>query len=367
MSSVQKKKVVIMAASGSYNLGDELILREEVRFTKSHYGNVDITVMTYDMKSLLERDPEVHYAHYFPTNIIRNPIGNIWYLIRNTWLIAKADVLVVGGGGIIFDNEVGVSFRILIFQWHMRIWLARVSGTTLLFWWVSLEVEKIQNKMQLKSIFTQGDFILVRDDRSHGLLEALEIDSVIIDDMAFLAEAPPRLSERTGARKRVGISVRWGFLGEREALIPLIYDLLAREGYDPVFLIHTTSGGYEQNDQIMIKSVMKWRTYNTSGTITQTLAIYPTLYAVIGMRFHAGVLACIHEIPFLAISYAPKTDELVKSLGIEHMTIPANELTVEKFENMWHTLISGYDREQKNLAERHYMIRETLKKTLETL
>jgi polysaccharide pyruvyl transferase WcaK-like protein len=85
------------------------------------------------------------------------------------------------------------------------------------------------------------------------------------------------------------------------------------------------------------------------------------------MRFHAGVLACIHEIPFLAISYAPKTDELVKSLGIEHMTIPANELTVEKFENMWHTLISGYDREQKNLAERHYMIRETLKKTLETL
>lgn len=72
----------------------------------------------------------------------------------------------MGGGGILFDNEMGVSFRTLLYQWFMRVKLARISGTTILFWGISIEVEQMQNKLKLKKIFKPGDYILVRDARS---------------------------------------------------------------------------------------------------------------------------------------------------------------------------------------------------------
>jgi hypothetical protein len=50
----------------------------------------------------------------------------------------------------------------------------------------------------------------------------------------------PEKIEKKPEKKRVGISVRGGFLGESEVEIPLIYEYLVNKGYDPVFLIHTT-------------------------------------------------------------------------------------------------------------------------------
>lgn len=92
------KKILIMTSTGSYNIGDELILREEIGFIKTHYGNVEIVVFTHDKKSAILKEENVKFASYFPTNLLRNPFGNIFYLIKNIWLIAKADVLVIGGG-----------------------------------------------------------------------------------------------------------------------------------------------------------------------------------------------------------------------------------------------------------------------------
>lgn len=134
MPPKKTKKILIMTATGSYNLGDELILQEEVKFIKTHYGGVDITVFTHDQKSTIIRDDSLHFIHYFPTNLFHNPLGNIFYFFKNIWIIAQADVLIIGGGGIIFDNEPGVSFSSLLYQWWLRIKIARISGTTLLFW-----------------------------------------------------------------------------------------------------------------------------------------------------------------------------------------------------------------------------------------
>lgn len=55
---------------------------------------------------------------------------------------------------------------VLLYEWWFRIKLARISGTTLLFWGISIEVQRIANKMKLKKLFEPGDYILVRDERS---------------------------------------------------------------------------------------------------------------------------------------------------------------------------------------------------------
>lgn len=93
----KKKKVLIMTATGSYNLGDEIILKEELQFLHGHYGEiVDFTVFTHDKKSALFQDDTIHWASYFPNNFFGNPFANIWYFIVNVWKIARADILIVG-------------------------------------------------------------------------------------------------------------------------------------------------------------------------------------------------------------------------------------------------------------------------------
>lgn len=355
-----------MTASWAFNLWDELILQEEVRFLQKHYGNVEITAFTYDKKSVILKDNSVRFVHYFPTNFWWNPFANIIYLFRNIWIIAHAEILVIGGWGLFFDNEPGVNFKKLIAEWGFRIKIARISGTTLLFWGIGLEIERIQNKMILKKLFTYGDFILVRDTRSKWLLDALEIPSIEVEDIVYLYN-PPDVPKIELAKKRVGISIRWWFLEQKKTVIPEIYDYLVSEWYDPVFIVHTTTGGIDQNDAIFIKDVMAGRTYNTTHTLEQTLSIYPTLYAVIGMRFHSGILSCVHEIPFIPISYSHKTAELVKDLELEHMMIKSMELRIAFFSEIWQNLVKNYDKEVLHMRERKTMIRNELTKTLETL
>jgi len=367
MSQPKKKKILIMLATGKYNLGDELILREEIRFLRSHYGNVDITVCTYDKKSHLIQDVEgIRFMSYFPNKLFSRPIQNIWYFFQNIVTIYRSDILIVGWGGIIFDNEPWVAFSRLLSQWFFRIKIARIWWTLLLFWGISLEVTQVKNKLALKWLFVPGDFIIVRDARSKWLLEALEIPCEVMDDIVFLYE-PDTIKALPWVKKRVGISVRGGFLEGTEEAIPQIYDFLISEWYEPVFLVFSTDGEEEQNDSLYIKKVMAWRTYNVTKTIDQTLNVFPFLHVIIAMRFHAGVLSCTHEIPAIHISYGPKTDELINLLEAEHLNIRPNEFSLAIFEPMWHNLLSKYDNETQRLKERNAYIKNDLRHKLETL
>lgn len=220
--------------------------------------------------------------------------------------------------------------------------------------------------MKLRKLFVPGDFILVRDERSNGLLTALEIPSVQVQDIVFL-HTPPLSLESNITTKRVGISVRGGFLEENEGAIAMIYDRLIELGYTPIFLVFSTAGTENQNDTLFIQKLMIGKTYNTTKTIEQTLEIYPSLYAVIGMRLHAGILACVQEIPYIPISYGPKTDELIDMLEYDHLAITAKDLTLELFESRWQALMADYDRERTRMRESHVFFRDTLTKKLDSI
>ena len=355
-----------MTATGCYNLWDEIILREELRFLQAQYGeSAHFTIFTHDKKSALFDDKDVSWITYFPHGIFKNPLGNIWYLIRNIVTIWRSDILIVGGGGLLFDNEEWVSFGSLINQWYFRTKIARLAGTTIVYLGISLEIKQVKNKMALRKLFQKGDFIIVRDEKSAGLLEALEVPCSQIPDIAFLLV--PEKIEKKPEKKRVGISVRGGFLGESEVEIPLIYEYLVNKGYDPVFLIHTTKWYESQNDALFIKRVMSGKTYNTTGTLEQTLKVYPSLYAVVGMRYHSAVLACIHSLPFIMVSYGPKTEELMNFLDNKGYTIPPEDLSVETFSKMWEDLERLYGSLEKNMTERYTTIHEETLQKLSTL
>jgi hypothetical protein len=57
---------------------------------------VDFIVFTHDKKSAFIQDDSIHWATYFPHGLFRNPFANIWYFIRNVWLIVRADFMIIG-------------------------------------------------------------------------------------------------------------------------------------------------------------------------------------------------------------------------------------------------------------------------------
>jgi len=112
---------------------------------------------------------------------------------------------------------------------------------------------------------------------------------------------------------------------------------------------------------------MTGRTYNTTNTIEQTLKLYPTLYAVVGMRLHAGILACIHGLPLIMISYGAKTEEFTDLIDNFDYTIPPQKLSLETFTKLWASLETNYDYRQEHMHERHKLIRAELITKLRTL
>ncbi len=363
---IKTKKILFMTAAWAHNLWDELILREEINYVRDHYGKyVDITAFAYDLDDILTRDPDVRFVSYFPNRIWEFFLKNIKFLIQNIWLIARADVLIIWGGGLIFDNEPWESFFILMLQWSFRISLARMCKTTILFWWIGLEITHVANKMHLKKFFIAGDFILVRDKQSKWLLDALEIPSIQVQDIVFLYN-PPIQSRAISQIKPVGISVRWWFI-DNEIAIPLIYDYILGLGYKPIFLVFSTAGEEHQNDLLFLSRVMAWRKYNVTKNITQTLDIYPFLYAIIGMRLHAGILACVHHIPYIPISYWPKTDDLINKLEIENLMIQSTELNLDFFEKKWKILTENYSQIEQKMKEKHEFFHKNLIDTLESV
>jgi polysaccharide pyruvyl transferase WcaK-like protein len=101
----------------------------------------------------------------------------------------------------IFDNEEGVSFTNLLNQWYFRTKIARMAGTTIVYLGISFEIKQVKHKMMLRKLFQKGDYIIVRDEKSAGLLEALEIPCSQIPDIAFLTT--PEKIDKLPEKKRV--------------------------------------------------------------------------------------------------------------------------------------------------------------------
>lgn len=109
--------IFIQVLSGAYNLGDEMILRSEIDYFKNRFPKAKITVATYDEKSFVGDKTGIRFVSFFPNGIKKHPFRNIAFLWQNIVATFRADMVVIGGGGIIFDNEPNISFEKNLFEW----------------------------------------------------------------------------------------------------------------------------------------------------------------------------------------------------------------------------------------------------------
>lgn len=112
----------LFTATGAYNLGDELILLQEYTYLKNRYPEATFSIFTYDEKSsLLPEDTSIEHLVYFPHHLKKRPFRNVWYLIQTILTVRRSDCIIVGGGGLLYDNEEGQSFDKLLRPWRFRV------------------------------------------------------------------------------------------------------------------------------------------------------------------------------------------------------------------------------------------------------
>jgi len=178
---------------------------------RAKYPHAHISVATFDKTSTIVEVGEGEYVPYFPNGIKKHPIKNIIYFLRQMFAISRSDLLVIGGGGIFFDNETGISFDKILWEWKIRLFFARLFRSQVCFLNVSIEVREEENLRKLKNLFSVRDIILVRDLPSAQKLAQIAVESEVIGDSVFLLppESPP-LTKRK--QKTIGFALRAGFL-----------------------------------------------------------------------------------------------------------------------------------------------------------
>lgn len=328
----------LFTATGAYNLGDELILLQEYSYLKNRYREATFSVFTYDAQSsLLPEDPSIGYLSYFPSNLKKRPFQNIWYLLQTVLAIRSSDFIIIGGGGLLYDNEERQFFEKLVRQWKLRVWLAKFFRKPLIYWSLGIHLKK-ENEEKIRPLFSgENIFVSVRDMESKKTLEALGIKSVLIRDpvLSYDPEIPKLLIKH---RPKIGLSFRSGFLQDELENIEKIITFLMAHGYEPVLLNHSFHPENPSvNDDVFLSNLKGKYQLRSTANIQETLDIYKELEFVIGMRLHSLILSLVHAIPFFAISYGKKTDEFIRSINYEY-SLAARVFDIEVFKKQFTNL-----------------------------
>ena len=137
------RRILLYTATGVENLGDECILLAEYRYLRTRYPDAQIRIATYNpLSHLLPEDSRISFFSYFPNKFRVRPLSNIAYFFRNCYELFRADLVIIGGGGLFYDNEAGQSFQKQLFEWHLRVWVGRLFRKSILFWAIGIDVQE---------------------------------------------------------------------------------------------------------------------------------------------------------------------------------------------------------------------------------
>lgn len=330
--------IVIFMAIGCGNIGDELILKNEVKLFQQKYPDASFQIATYDLDDIFVFGEHISYFEYFPIGL-KNP-KNIWRNIKNAFLSIKnvfwADLVVFGGGGILFDNE-SWAFSNPLYQILMRKKIAEWLGKKIEFFRVSVDIAQEKNYPLLQKILSHAK-VSVRDRVSGEFLSQLWVESSVEYDPVFFDNGAQGIQnyhknfclkkiqasdfeiEELGnydfSWKKVWLALRKWYLSQDEEReyqkIQALISFLLKQNANIVLLPHSFhKQDLHANDAIFLQQfVREGVTLAQSGEETYENYAKKKIDVCVSMRLHSMILSQVYGIDFFALSYAKKTQNI---------------------------------------------------------
>jgi polysaccharide pyruvyl transferase CsaB len=309
-------RIGITGSYGGLNLGDEAILHSIIAQLRRDLP-AEITVFS--------RDPDdTKRRHGVERAVAVRKMSRAEAMPE----VERLDLLVVGGGGILFDAEARIYLR--------EAQIAREKGVPVMLYAIGAgPLKHAGAQAVVREVLDQVDVVTVRERSAQQVLEEAGVtrEIVVTADPALLLKPEPlprgvlKSEGLEGRRRLIGMSVREPGVAapdidpkEYHALLANAADFMVdRYDADVVFVPMEHSVLDSQHSHAVIAQMLRAQRANvlksvyTSG---QLLSLMSRFHFVVGMRLHFLIFAALRGVPFVALPYAGKVSGFLEELQI---------------------------------------------------
>lgn len=321
--------IVVSGYYGSKNAGDEAMLAAMIEVLSELDPQTNITVISAN-------PPDTKRRHGIE--------AVSWLSFSEIWKALRAADLLVSGGGSLLQN---VTSRRSLYYYMAIIVLAFLARRPVMLYAQGIgPIEGFLARTIMRLIGNRVRLITVRDHGSLSELENLGIRRPRIVETADPVLAINPVSKDTGwqvlqwngvtdDKPLVGISVReWkGWQCYKEAMAEAADCIAAEFGANIVFLPMQYPEDVKTAETIA--AMMKEEAVVLDGEFStaELLSLVGNMDLLIAIRLHALIFAGVMGVPLVGVSYDPKIDRFLDSIGetpaAKLETITADELMAE--------------------------------------
>jgi polysaccharide pyruvyl transferase CsaB len=311
-------RILISGYYGFNNTGDDTVLDGIITALLQRYNGEQPLEL-----AVLSNQPQV------TAKLFNIEAYNRWSIKEIYKQLHKSDLLIMGGGSLLQDVT---SPRSVIYYLGIA-WLASRLGKPVIFYAQGIgPINQTISKYLMKHVANKVDVITVRDYKS-----LLELQNIGIHTPLMYLTADPALAmdpeqvdltigeqifQKYGLSKNArifGISIRiWKNENAYLATVAKIADTMIDKGWKVVFIPMHHPMDIAPSQEIISKMQHSKQAVLIDEkhiNFRQVISMIGNLNFMLGMRLHAVILAGILRIPFTAISYDPKINRFVESLG----------------------------------------------------
>ncbi|MFC8001972.1 polysaccharide pyruvyl transferase family protein [Streptomyces olivaceus] len=331
-------RIGVLGSYGGLNTGDEAILTCVLTCLRAHSPHASLIV--------LSRDAEHTRAHQPLANEVLHWEGVPHRQLHDA--LAGLDLLVLGGGGVLYDGEARRYLRLVA--------AAQAGGVRTLAYAVGAgPLREPDDREAVRTVLSAMDDVMVRDEESRLVLEevGVERDITVTADPALLLPAEPFTAEMMAGEgvptdtRLVGMSVREPGRaaehldeGDYHALLAGVADFLVRRLDAHVVFVPMERQDVRHAHAVLSRMAApdRGRIMNGAYSPGQILGLMRHLDLVVGMRLHFLIFAALSGLPVLPLPYAGKVFDFARRLGAPTLVGVAREqsgLLLAELDRLW--------------------------------
>jgi len=342
-------EIVISGYYGFGNAGDEAMLAAMVEVLTELAPDLKITVISGNPAETRQR--------HGVASVYRLDYPQI------TRALSKSQLLISGGGSLLQD----VTSERSLYYYLSIMMLAKKLGTPVMLY--AQGIGPVRGRLArgiMRYIGNMVDLITVRDKGSQEELKRLQVTKPPIYVTADPVLAMHQVDKQVGRmilRKAgvegnaplIGISVReWKDWAHYKQVLAKVADQLAVEyGARIVFLPMQWPEDVAVSRKIANRTQQGAVVLTEEYTSSELLSLVGNFDLLIGIRLHALIFAAVMHVPMVGISYDPKIERFLETLG-EHNVGTLQNISVDtllaEVRQLWSAQVSSnrYKSEQNN-------------------
>ena len=241
--------------------------------------------------------------------------------------IKNTDVLISGGGSLLQDIT---SLRSLLYYLSVIVSALVLKKKVIIFAQGFTPFRTKIGKFLTKQVLKRCHKVTVRDKKSQKLLSNMEINSELVADPVFGIGVNEHLHQGVGVQLRDFHSMNDDFLNRLAEQIEKHFKneeiklISLQDSIDLPIL--------EKFEKILNHKEIKTKIYKNLS-INEATEILSNLEYLIGMRFHANLVASKSKVKVLGINYDIKVLNLANSVGFPIIGLEENEIN-DEFEQL---------------------------------